>query len=205
MNSYLKRADGAGRGAIVEEMSTPRKECGHSKDEYGGKERMAFLSFPFLSSFLSSLLSPPSPPPLSFVWCWEMGPPIWEASAEVQSPPAHHPKPSPTPWHCTSAKQKAIDLSGSLWPYTGTAVFPLPSMNGQKDSSCDPNPCRARNKASGRRLNQLVQHWLYETFHPSTVVGLFRLGTIGQEPHAAWTIATFNRLYAGSSEHLSFT
>lgn len=49
MNFYLKRAEGSGRGVTVEEISAPRKECRHSKDESVGKERT------FLSSFSLSL------------------------------------------------------------------------------------------------------------------------------------------------------
>lgn len=40
--------------------------------------------------------------------------------------------------------------------------------------------------------------------HPSTVVGLFRLGTISQAPQPAWTIGTFNNLYVGDSTDLSY-
>lgn len=40
---------------------------------------------------------------------------------------------------------------------------------------------------------------------PSTVVGLFRRGAIGQAPQPARTIGTFNNLYVGASTDLSFT
>lgn len=48
----------------------------------------------------------------------------------------------------------------NLCPYKGTALLPLPSMNGQKDSSCDLDPCGIQNKASGCTLNQHVQPWV---------------------------------------------
>lgn len=57
MNSHLKRAEGAGRGVTMEEISTLRKECRHSKDEYVGKERMAFLFFFFPFPFFLFLRS----------------------------------------------------------------------------------------------------------------------------------------------------
>lgn len=83
----------------------------------------------------------------------------------------------------------------------------LLSMNQQKDSSCDPLTPDGHDAELWAEVFSSVLSGGRRRFPQchSTVVGLFRLGTIGQEPHPAWTIGTFNELEVGGATHLSFT
>lgn len=69
-------------------------------------------------------------------------------------------------------------------------------MNQQKDSSCDPLTPEGHNTELQAEdfWGTFGGGWMRLALHPSTVVGLFRLGTTGQELQPAWTIRTFINL-----------
>ena len=94
----------------------------------------------------------------------------------------------------------------SAWPFPRARGLAPAVCQSIEDSSCDPLTPQGMRQSSGQRFFSGTFRTGWASSSPSsTVMGLFRLSTVGQEPQPAWTMGTFNNSRAGGSARLSLT